>query len=445
MTRFLVSFAAVTAFSAVAHAQVAENGPNLNTVSASSFDPDNAVAPVSIVEGRGVKIGEGSVLRPVLGVETGFVTNVFYQENSPVNAGVLRLLAQIGAGSLGNSRLSPTADDPEDKGSFQYRADLRASYDFLFSTNDNAEKTGGLGIGASFHALANPNGPFTFGIDEDFARLIRATNYETDANVNRDINTLGLKLLYHSQDHAFGGYLYYDNTIDVFERSTQTFADRMFNRIGIHPTWQWLPQTQVYLDVSQGVVTGIGTSTNGIPGKVTSYPLTALAGISTLFTLKTTFNIYGGYTNGFYTSGPNFSAPTLGAQLGYRYSPLGRATLQYMLQYQDSVNANYFRDHIIQLSIQQAYEPVVFLLQPEVHFREYVGITQVVGPATRDDLIFAAIAGVHYNFRNWFAGTLDYRVSVVSTDYRYMPIGGGMIDDPSFVHHELLLGVRAAL
>jgi hypothetical protein len=287
-------------------------------------------------------------------------------------------------------------------------------------------------------------GRWSFGVDEDFSRLIRATNYETDANTNRDINTLGLSLLYHPRDHSIGGFLYYNNTIDVFERSQQSFADRMFNRIGLHPMWQWLPQTQVYGDISESIVTGIG-STSGTPAKATSYPLSVLAGISTLFTVKTTFNLFAGYTNGFYSSGPSFSAPQLGAQLGYRYSPLGRATLLYALQYQDSINANYYRDHVIQLSVQQMLVPFVVMVQPEIHFREYNGVDVVSGPPTRDDLIFALVAGVHYNFRNWLAATLNYRFSAVQTDYRYMPLGGGMIDDPSYARHELLLGMRIAM
>jgi opacity protein-like surface antigen len=219
----------------------------------------------------------------------------------------------------------------------------------------------------------------------------------------------------------------------------------MFNRLGLHPTWQWLPQTQVYADVSEGIVTGIGSADTPALNKVTSYPLTAQLGLSTLLTIKTTFNLYAGYTNGFYSAGPSFSAPMLGAQIGYRYSPMGRIALLYSLQYEDSINANYYRDHIIQLSEQQVYGPVTFVVQPEVHFREYDGITLVDGPPTRDDVIFAVVAGAQYNFRNRIAATLDYRFTDVSTDYRYMPLGGGTLTDPSYVRHEVLLGLRVAM
>ena len=88
------------------------------------------------------------------------------------------------------------------------------------------------------------------------------------------------------------------------------------------------------------------------------------------------------------------------------------------------------------------------MAQPELHFREYRGITYAVpslmGAAdTRDDVIFAVTAGIHYNFRNWVAATANYRFSTVQTDY--MDPAGGTVDDPSYVRHELLVGMRMAL
>ena len=106
-----------------------------------TFDPESAVAPVSVVEGAGVKVGEGTVLHPIFGVETGFVSNVFYADTNVQPAGILRLLAQIGTGSLSKERLTPagasdeSANDEEvNTGSLTYRADLRASYDLVRDT-----------------------------------------------------------------------------------------------------------------------------------------------------------------------------------------------------------------------------------------------------------------------------------------------------------------------
>lgn len=417
-------------------------------ITISSFNPEDAVAPGSVVEGPGIKVGEGTVLHPVVGLETGVVSNVFYEETDPRATGVLRLLAQISTASLSPARLAaiatPDADNPqENHGNFQYRADARVSYDLMLSGSETVRDTGGLGLGLSLHALANAQGRLSFGVDEDFQRLIRAANFETDANTNRDLNNLRLMALYHPRDRTISGYLYYGNKLDVFERSEQQFANRMGHTIGLHPMWRVLPQTMLYLELSWSYIAALDASSM----KPSSYPLVLRAGLATLLSINTTLNFDAGYTNGFYSRGPSFSSPTVGAQIGYRYSPLGRVSLGYGLVYEDSINANYFRDHVLRATIQQLYVPFVLMVQPEVHFRRYDGVTVVVpdimGPDTRNDVIFSVIGGMHYNFRNWMAATLNYRFSTVQTDYMYT--SGGIADDPSYVRHELLAGMRVAM
>ena len=435
MSRLLTAVGVLAASVGVASAEEGR-------LTAASFDPEQATAPASGVEGDGVKVGEGTVIHPIFGVATGLVSNVFYEERATNAAGVLRLLAEVGAGSLSTARLTPTnaaaGSEAIDQGDFQYRASLRLSYDLMLSSNDTVTETGGLGVGATLRGLVNPMGTFSFGFDENFVRLIRAANFETDADTNRDINTLALNLIYHPTHRSIGGYLYYNNTIDIFERSELEFADRIQHRFGIHPQWRVLPQTVVYADVSLGAFSGIGDST-----KVSSYPLVAQAGLATLFTPKTSINVHAGYTNGFYASGPSYSSVTAGVQLAYRYTPLGRAALTYDLRYEDSVNANYYRDHVIRLWLQQDFVPFQFVVQPEVHLRRYEGIMIAGAPPSRDDVIISVIAGLHYNFRNSLALGLDYHFTAVETDYRYMT--DGAVDDPSFVRHQLLLGLRWAL
>jgi hypothetical protein len=441
----IVAVASSLALASTASAQDAADW-SANNAAVATFDPEASVAPVSVVEGPGIKVGEGTVLHPVFGALTGFVSNTFYTSTDPRPAGVLRLLAQISTGSLSPQRLVPanaadeTNADAVNAGSLRYRADLRASYDVMLSGNDAVAGTGGLGIGASLHGLVNPDGKLSVGFDEDFTRLIRATNFESTVNTNRDINNLRLSLLYHPQGRSLSGALYYANTIDVFERSQQQFADRIIHQIGVRPMWQFLPVTQFYLDVSESFTSGLGSSSSM---KVSSAPLVAKAGIATLITLKTTVNFEAGYTNGFYSSGPSFSAPLVNLQVAHRYSPLGRVAVGYSLEYQDSINANFYRDHVLRGWINQLFPPINVMVQPELHLRQYNGIIAGVnGPPTRDDVIVSIVAGANYNVRNWLAATLGYRFTTVQTDFRYTV--NAVTDDPSYARHELLAGVRAA-
>jgi hypothetical protein len=441
MIRLHVSLGVLLAAAAPAGAQ-----------SVAAFDPSDAVAPISVVEGPGVKVGEGTVLHPIFGVETGFISNVFHEDEDPNPAGLLRVLAQMGAGSLPLSRLtspgmletSPTGSGDEQTpvqsaGDFQYRADLRLSYDMLLSTNDRTTGAGGLGAGATFRGLVNPMRTWSFGFAEEFRRLIRTANFETDADTNRIINDVKLRLFFQPQGRTLSGFLRYDNTIDFFESERQRFASRVQHTLGLRAMYRLFPMTRVYVDGSIGAFSGLGPDST----KVSSFPLVAVAGIQTLLSLNTTISAQAGYTNGFYSAGPSFSAPSGGVEVGYRYSPLGRFTVMYQFAHQDSVNANYFRDHVLRIWLQQMYVPFALTVQPELHFRRYEGITLVAGPPARDDVLFSLAVGVHYNFRNWIAGTLGYNLTTVRTDYRYMT--DGIIDDPSYNRHELLVGVRAAL
>ncbi|MFN0247149.1 MAG: hypothetical protein ACKV2T_09575 [Kofleriaceae bacterium] len=443
MTRLLVAGLLLT-LSGVASADTGEERANEALIQ--TFDPESAVAPISVVEGPGIKVGESTTLHPVFGVETGVVSNVFYEETAGTAAGILRIIAQIGTGSLNKARMTPNAETDETMtetrgGGLAYRADLRASYDAVLSGNDAASSTGGLGLGASLHGIVNPKGKVQFSFDDDFVRLIRAANFETDANTNRDINKLQLGLNVRPGGGTIVGSLYYSNLIDIFEKDEQKFANRIDHRVGLRVGWQFFPRSQLYLDVSQGYITGLGSAA---AMKTSSFPLVAKVGFASLLSLKTTINLEAGYTNGFY-DGPSYSAPVINAQVAYRYSPLGRVGLLYSLAYQDSINANYYRDHIIRLWARQIFMPIVVMVQPEVHFRKYDGIDLVMGAPTRDDVIVSVIAGASYNFRNWIAATLNYRLTLVETDYRYTGSGNVMVDDPSFVRHEVLAGMRVAL
>ena len=450
MIRKLALIGVLLGYAGAARAQVSiSTAPGTaGNLAVASFDPENAVAPISIIEGEGVKIGEGTVLHPTAGLETGFISNVFYENTNPQGAGVLRVLAQIGIGSLGGARLNPAAGgigptEEGDQGSLRYDASVRVAYDQMLSNSSTINSTGGLSVGALLRGMVDPSDPLSFGFYDDYARLIRAANFETTTDENRDINNLTLTLLYHPVGHTVSGYLYFHDKFDVFESNDPTYPDRLFNTVGIHPMWRWLPQTLLWADIAEGVVTGIGNKPVS-QMKPTSYPFRGVVGISSLLSLKTTVSVDAGYTNGFYSRGPSWSAPHIDATVGYHYSPLGRVGVGYSLFYEDSVNANYYQDHLLRAYWAQGLEPLVIVVAPEVHFRQYNGVNIAGAPPVRNDVIIAVVGGIHYTYRNWLAATLDYRFTTVQTDYRYMDTTGGQVN-PSYVRHELLAGLRIAM
>lgn len=433
---------------------------NIPGISATTpgITPEGALAPISVVEGAGFKVGEGTVLHPIVGLETGVISNVFNETSAegPKSAGILRLIAQIGTGSLSPQRLAVTAEgvnggSPETSGptangnlgSLQYRADLRLSYDLYLSGNENLQAQNGLGIGGLFRGTVFPQRTWSFLYLENFQRVIRSTNFESRDQTNRDVNRVQLGLQFAPGGRAITGLLHYENVIDFFESSDQQFANRIQHSAGLTASWRFRPMTVFFADATMGYFSGLG----GASTKVDSFPLTVSAGAQTLLTLNTSLIAHVGYTNGFYANNTaSFSSILGGLQAGYRYAHTGRVTAMYDYSHQDSINANFFRDHLVRVEIEQQFVPFVVHVAPEIRFRRYEGVTSVIGAAgmdVRDDIIVSVSAGARYNFRDWFAGVVEYRLNAVQTNFTYM--SGNVLDDPSYVRHELIAGVRAAL
>lgn len=434
----------------LATSSVAWGQPSDQTqVPGASSEAAQAVNPIGI-EGSGVKVGESSTIYPVLGVETGFVSNVYYEDDAPTAAGLLRILGQIGFGSLPEQRLtSPSVPEATplsplpDRGDVTFRTDLYATWDQYLSGDDNLQEQGGLSGGLLVRGVISPNRPFSIAILEHLQRVTRPTNFESSQRTNREINNLTVRFNYQPVGRTVSGYLYYSHTLDFFEDEDQRFANRLNHTFGVRAQWQWLPLTRLFTDISWGLFGGLGSAST----KENSYPLTAIVGATTMLSVNLTLTGRIGYANGFYSTGASYSNVTGGLQLGYRYSPLGRVTALYSYDQHDSINANFYTNHQFALGLEQDFNPVMFYLRPEAHLRTYSGVSTVVpgimaSSDSRSDVILRVAAGLRYNWRNWIATTLEYSLTSDQTDFMYAV--GGLPDDPSYTRHELMLGLKAA-
>ena len=447
MSRLALGLICLLAFTSSAWAQGADDPdrvPGLDETS-SGIIQAGPLAPIAVVEGPGIKVAEGTAIYPTVGADTGFVSNVFYQEGNPIAAGLFRLIAQVGTGSLNGRRLRPPAGGRANLGDFQHREELRLSYDFYLSGDDYVNEQNGLGIAATLRGTVYPQRTWSFLYLDTFERIIRATNFESTERLNRNINRLYLGVQYAPPGRSIRGMIRYTNTLDLFEDGDNQFANRMQNALGLTISWRVRPVTVLFADFNQGFYFGLGDATMYAAPKQDSYPLTAVVGVQTLLSLKTSLVARVGYTNGFY-AGPSYSAATGGVDFGWRYSPMGRVTATYEYVHEDSINANFFRDHRVRLALTQQFVPFVVNVEPEIRFRQYRGVTSLIPTAptdTRDDFIMAVSAAARYNFRDRYAAVAQYRFSTVQTDFRHMIDGD--IDDPTFLRHEIILGFRAGL
>lgn len=462
MTRLLLATAALStlAVSSVAHAQTSQ-------VLGREWE--------NVVTGRGVKVGDGTVLHPLAAVETGVINNVFYQDTNPVTAGVLRIAAEVAFASLPPERLEDPprgayerplwqpwrgsifrayggpqwADNPEEAENpgappkMEFRAGARAFYEEYISDRETVRDQRNLGLNGNLHLHLFPYETFAVTIDDDLTRAIRPTNFESSEDLDRWVNQLRLGVRFQPGGKALVPELRLQNRIDYFESEESRFANRSQTTVGLRVNW-WLARfTRFYADASYGFYGGLdGTGDPGLD-KVSSNPLRLTVGANTSLTELTAVTVHAGFGKGFYAAGPDFTGPLVGAQFGYRYNPFGQVALGYRYHFEDSINANFYSEHVAEARVQQQVQGRLILEgRLAGHVRHYDGIPMALGGGSRDDLILALSGEGKYLLREWLGISGSLQLASDQTNFRYD--AGGVIDDPSYTRFEVFAGLTAA-
>lgn len=383
----------------------------------------------------------GLVLQPTLGAETGYVSNVFFAEESGLGAGVLRV---IGGLRLATRQTNSSEFQGAATPVWKFTAGLRASYREFLSTNSSARGLRNLGLVADLNLILFPQGTFRFEVEDTFRRILRPRSFETSQQLNRDINNFRAGIIYQPGGRAISAGLHYENVVDVFEDSEVAFANRLQHIGRLRITWRFFPYSEVYLDGSLGFFTNFNDQTPDF-NKSNSSPLRIQAGINTAITERLTVKLRGGYANGFYRTGANYSSPIGAVELGYRYSPVGRIGLGYHYEFRDSIQANFYREHRVQLTLNQQLGRVLFTGRAGGHLRRYEEV-QLVGGApgvVREDQILFAEGQLRYALLDWLEIYGRYNLAAVETDFRFQFIVG-QLENPSYVRHEAVLGATVS-
>ena len=393
-----------------------------------------------LVEGPGIKMGEASVLHPHVGIEAGVISNVFYEETDEVVAPVLRLLAGIAWKPSGEDRLGEI-DGETSARTIDFNLGVDVQYSEFLTSDEQVRKQRNLDVDARAAIVFFPKGNVAFSLSDQFQRVGRPTNFESDSHLDRDVNHFKAEMIVQPQGHNIKAGPRYENTIDIFESEQSEFADRIQHVIGARVNWKFFPYTQAYLDASYGFFRPLGDSQlGGMDYKIASNPLRVITGIDSVLTEWTTVNAYVGYANGFYESGPSYNSVVGGADFGWRYFPTGRVVLSYKYDVHDSINANYFGEHQGRLALNQQIRTFVLTGFAGVRFRGYRGVPAAIGPdSERDDVIVEGGARLAWVLLDRFSAYLDYTIQSVDTDFR-----NAEMDDPSYLRHEAILGISAA-
>jgi hypothetical protein len=392
----------------------------------------------SVVEGKGYPLGEGTVLHPTLGAELGFTDNVFYEDSEQTPSGLLRLIVEGAIASRDieaeDAATEPLEGDEEAEPAGQamaFRAGGNLAYHEFLSGNDMVQVQRTLSADLNGQLVIAPEGTFSFIADERFMRDTRPTNFESFANTNRVANSLALGLKWQPGGRTINAGVRWENQIDVFEDEDQAFANRMINTFHGRGEWMFFPYTKAFADISYGFISALGDGE-----KQGANPIRGGLGLATALTEMFTVKVHVGWAHAGYGDGAGYNQPMFGAEVGYRYSPVGRFVVGYSLDARDSINADFYRDHALSGHVDHQFGKILGSAGVDLRLRGYRGGRT----GERDDVIFAVGAKAQYVLRDWMAVVAQWRTEIDQTDY--MSLVG---DDPSYTRTEVTAGVRAAL
>jgi hypothetical protein len=408
-----------------------------------------ASAQDAVVEGPGYPIGEGTVLHPAVSLETGFISNVFYEDVDPVAAAVVRLIGTFSIASQGHKPEGEMEAGIETEGDEETEPPVPSKLDFrlggqlilmgYLSGNDRVRDQSDIAGSLDGHLIAFPEGDVSFLLDDTFVRDARPKNFETFGNLNRDWNHFQAAVKYQPGGRALSFAARYENVIDRFEGDGSSFANRLQHTIGLRSEWQWLPITKLYADASLGFFGSLGDSMGFKPS---SMPLRIQIGIGTALSEVTTLRAHLGYANGFYSAGDNFNMAIGGVEFGYRYTQYGRVRLVADYDFRDSLQANFYRDLSFLAKVDHQFGLLVTGADAGLRLRAYRGISPAIGAPSRDDLILTGAVRANYLYRDWLAMVGRLEATMDETDYTYS--APPMTDSPKFTRFEAYLGVSAA-
>jgi hypothetical protein len=299
----------------------------------------------------GLKLGDEAILHAGVFADIGYDSNVFYGTSQETSA-VLHVTPRL--------ELTNAERDGSVPGGAYY--DLSAAVDRrqYLSSDDTITKQDAWNPTVAGTAQFSSGQTLSLSLSETFSRYQQAPYaVSKDAAKNTELIITDDNMASASLHFAPGGgrlrvMLRYSNLINKYEKGYDT-GSYMGNEGVLDVGWRWLPRTTVYAQVSQGAITYFNANASS-PG---SYPLRTLLGLRGLLTEKLAVNIAAGYSNAFYTSGPNpsgFGNVGILAEVNYTMSLLSRAGFGY---HHDFVNSPFVGAYYSMDAIYGAFQQMV--------------------------------------------------------------------------------------
>jgi hypothetical protein len=357
----------------------------------------------------GIQVSDSALLHVGAGVETGYDTNVFYQEVNPIGSPILR---STFFGEIGNATRTGTTG----RTAFSLRAGL--TYRRYQSDNPAVQPFRNAWMPTAGLSLSTGSGQFGFGLADTFARIedppysgggtVPITRYNNQASIEGRWSPGGGRLT---------ATLRYTNMVDILTGGYE-YGSSDTNYLMLDGAWKWLPKTAIFITARQGYVfywepvpqnPAMPTT---MTTKPSSYPLLVTTGLRGLLTERTSAVVAIGYMNGFYNgvSTGGFLGSSY-AELSFTVQPtlLSRIVLGARHDFNNAIVSSFsYNDAVYASYVQQLAGRFALDLSGRYTHKQYQGFFIDPAQMGRIDNFLQLGASLDYFVRNWVYAGVAY-------------------------------------
>ncbi|GEM_PF-2008021 len=332
--------------------------------------------PATGLAGPGDGLQAGNlVVHPRLSLTGEYDTNVFR-----------RTTAETGVSDLPSAPILYIApglgiqtDDPQ---ALDLNFDGELVWEQFFGGDNAVDAQTGLTGNAYLGAELNPNGGFSFTVENDFTHNSEEPTVSTANERNWLRNSVGGIIGIHPGDDILRIDLGYHWNINRYYFDTGLDLDKQQHVASFDMTWRFLPKTAFILEsdleVNRYESPTRGAQGSGLPN-TDSMPVNVKGGLSGLISRRLSTKLLFGWEWGIYESGPDYSEPIGRAQFGFKWGDLSLDSgigVHYERSFDDSTLGNYYGSHEVGGEVQQNFFDKAFGLRAGAKYilRDYADL-----------------------------------------------------------------------
>ena len=352
-------------------------------------------APANFMgSGLGFKLGGSLILHLGLSTDIIYDSNVFYTTTNTVGSFELRL-----------NPFFDLTNRPR-QGSRMLQFDFHGGMGYVeYLNGDSAvvqhrQFNVDAGLLAAFFATS----PYNFVVFDNYVRTVQPPYTITNGNFDRDTNQLGVRVNLSPGGGRLTFNVGYMFGIDYFERTPLTDYNLQTHRFDVRASWRFFPKTALYIAADETIYHYPAPGTGSHPD---AYPFHVEAGIQGLVTTKLTVNLWVGYGNGFYVSGPSPNTAIGGAQLTWKPTLLSTGALGYQHDFQNSLLGSYYDEDTAYVTWTQMIWRFTGWVRFQYSNLRFNGVNPIIQATTNGtDNYITLNVRLDYPFKEWLIASV---------------------------------------